>query len=149
RQFFRKLQENRLLEHIFASIEDQDEGSATGNWRIKIDSAAPEEREGIIGHAVREVVGSVLRVKPESLRDDQPLTDLGLDSLMGVEIENSLESALGVTFPPASLMQARTIAQIVALIAEHLGAKRVNGAVATTAVSMTTPEEASTDEVNL
>ena len=37
-----------------------------------------------------------LRVKPESLRDDQPLTDLGLDSLMGAEIENSIESAIGV-----------------------------------------------------
>jgi hypothetical protein len=68
---------------------------------------------------------------------------------MGVEIENSIESAIGVTLPPASLIRARTIAQIVALIAEHLGAKRVNGAVAATAVSMTTPQEASTDEVNL
>jgi hypothetical protein len=54
-----------------------------------------------------------------------------------------------VTLPPASLIRARTIAQIVALIAEHMGAKRVDGAVATTAVSMTTPKEASTDDVNL
>ena len=75
------------------------------------------------GHrqAVREVVGSVLRVKPDSLRDDQPLTDLGLDSLMGVEIENSLEAAIGVALPPTSLMRARTIGQIASLIAGHMG----------------------------
>ena len=64
---------------------------------------------------MREVVGSVLRVKPDSLRDDQPLTDLGLDSLMGVEIENSLEAAVGVALPPTSLMRARTIGQIASL----------------------------------
>ena len=62
-----------------------------------------------------------LRVKPDSLRDDQPLTDLGLDSLMGVEIENSLEAAVGVALPPTSLMRARTIGQIASLIAGHLG----------------------------
>jgi NADPH:quinone reductase-like Zn-dependent oxidoreductase/SAM-dependent methyltransferase/acyl carrier protein len=149
RQFFRGMQENPLLERIFASVESQETGGATSDWRLKIESATPEELEGIIGQAVRDVVGSVLRVKADTLRDDQPLTELGLDSLMGVEIENSIENAIGVTLPPASLIRARTIAQIVVLIAEHLGAKTVNGAVATTAVSMTTPQEASTDEVNL
>ena len=58
-------------------------------------------------------------MKPDSLRDDQPLTDLGLDSLMGVEIENSLEAAIGVALPPTSLMRARTIGQIATLIAGH------------------------------
>jgi len=75
----------------------------------------------VICQAVREAVGSVLRVKPDSLRDDQPLTDLGLDSLMGVEIEASLEAAVGVALPPTSLMRARTIGQIASLIVGHLG----------------------------
>jgi len=146
RQFFRGMQENPLLERIFVSVESQETSGATSDWRVKIESAAPEELEGIIGQAVRDVVGSVLRLKPDTLRDDQPLTELGLDSLMGVEIENSMESAIGVTLPPASLIRARTISQIVVLIAEHMGAKRVDGAVA---APMTTPEGASTDEVNL
>jgi acyl carrier protein len=69
-----------------------------------------------------------LRVKADTLRDDQPLTDLGLDSLMGVEIENALEAAVGVALPPASLMRARTISQIAALIAGHLGGSVVSTA---------------------
>jgi acyl transferase domain-containing protein/NADPH:quinone reductase-like Zn-dependent oxidoreductase/SAM-dependent methyltransferase/acyl carrier protein len=148
RQFFRGMQENPLLDRIFASVESQETTGPTSDWRLKIESAAPEELEGIIGQAVRDTVGSVLRVKPDTLRDDQPLTELGLDSLMGVEIENSIESAIGVALPPASLIRARTIAQIVTLIAEHLGAKKANGAVAAAAASLATPE-ASTDEVNL
>jgi acyl carrier protein len=115
------MQGNPLLERIFATVEGQDSVGVTSDWRNKIESAPPTEKEAVIAQAVREVVGSVLRVKPDTLRDDQPLTDLGLDSLMGVEIENSLEAAIGVALPPTSLMRARTIGQIATLIAGHVG----------------------------
>jgi acyl carrier protein len=121
RQSFRSMQENPLLERIFATIESQESNGVTGDWRRKIEAAAPDEKEGVIAAAVRDVVGSVLRVKPDTLRNEQPLTDLGLDSLMGVEIENSLEAAIGIALPPTSLMRARTIGQIATLIAGHLG----------------------------
>ena len=115
------MQGNPLLERIFAAVEGHDSAGVVSDWRSKIESAAPAEKETVIAEAVREVVGSVLRVKPDTLRDDQPLTDLGLDSLMGVEIENSLEAAIGVALPPTSLMRARTIGQIATLIAGHVG----------------------------
>ena len=44
--------------------------------------------------------------------------------LMGVEIENSLEAAIGVALPPTSLMRARTIGQIATLIAGHVAVPR-------------------------
>jgi acyl transferase domain-containing protein/NADPH:quinone reductase-like Zn-dependent oxidoreductase/acyl carrier protein len=119
--FFRGMQGNPLLERIFAAVGGYESGGASSDWRNRIESAAPEEKETVIAQAVREVVGSVLRVKPDTLRDDQPLTDLGLDSLMGVEIENSLEATVGVALPPTSLMRARTIGQIASLIAGHVG----------------------------
>jgi acyl transferase domain-containing protein/NADPH:quinone reductase-like Zn-dependent oxidoreductase/NAD(P)-dependent dehydrogenase (short-subunit alcohol dehydrogenase family)/SAM-dependent methyltransferase/acyl carrier protein len=147
RQFFRGLQANPLLERIFASgVESQEAAGQTSDWRSKIESAAPEEREGVIGQAIRDVVGSVLRIKPESLRDDQPLTDLGLDSLMGAEIENAIENAIGVGLPPTSLMRARTIGQIVTLIADHMGAKTSETLPTPPAV---TPEAANAQEVDV
>jgi acyl carrier protein len=141
RQFFRSMQDNPLLERILASVEGEEGGAVTSDWRLKIESAAPEEREPIIAQAVREVVGSVLRVKPDSLRDDQPLTDLGLDSLMGVEIENSLEATIGVALPPTSLMRARTIGQIASLMAAHMGGKTAAAAPAPAAAAETLASE--------
>ncbi len=126
RQFFRTMQENPFLERIFNALENQEPVGATSDWRSRIDAARPAEKQAVICQAVREAVGSVLRVKADSLRDDQPLTDLGLDSLMGVEIETSLEAAVGVALPPTSLMRARTIGQIASLIAGHLGGTAVN-----------------------
>src|SRR5206468_7433273 len=117
----RGMQESGLFKRVLASMQSQETSRATSDWRNKIEAAPANEKEGVIAQAVREVVGAVLRVKPDTLRDDQPLTDLGLDSLMGVEIENSLELATGVALPPTSLMQARTIGQIAALIAGHIG----------------------------
>src|SRR4029077_20770958 len=121
RQFFRGMQDHPFMERISAALENEETVGAPGSWLSRIDAAAPAEKQAVICQAVREAVGSVLRVKPDSLRDDQPLTDLGLDSLMGVEIETSLEAAVGVALPPTSLMRARTIGQIAALIADHLG----------------------------
>ena len=145
RQFFRGMQENPLFGRILSSVESQEGSGVTSDWRLKIEAATAEEREPIIAAAVRDVVGSVLRVKPDSLRDDQPLTDLGLDSLMGVEIENSLEATIGVALPPTSLMRARTIGQIAALIASHMGGKTTTAAPAAAA-----PVEAAvTDDVDL
>jgi len=121
KSFFRGMQANPMFERIFAAVEGQKSGGVTSDWRNRIESAAPAEKEAVIAQAVREVVGSVLRVKPDTLRNDQPLTDLGLDSLMGVEIENSLEAAIGVALPPTSLMRARTIGQIATLMLAHMG----------------------------
>ena len=61
---------------------------------------------------------------------------------MAVEIENSIESSIGVALPPASLMKARTIGQIALLISEHMG-----GGVSNVPVSAAEPE--SSDKVNL
>src|SRR6202022_4208117 len=93
RQSFRGTQESPLLEHIIAAgVHGTDTLGTKTQWLLTIDISAPEDRADIIVEAVRDVVGSVLRVKPEELRADQPLTDLGLDSLMAAEIETPLKS---------------------------------------------------------
>jgi acyl transferase domain-containing protein/NADPH:quinone reductase-like Zn-dependent oxidoreductase/SAM-dependent methyltransferase/acyl carrier protein len=149
RQVFPSMQERPLLQRIFAAIEGHETSGTVSDYRQRIASAAPEEVEGIVGQAVRDAVASVLRIKPETLRDDQPLMDLGLDSLMGVEIENTLDASLGVALPPASLTRARTIGQIVTLLAEHTGAKRTGGTPAKKAATRTEPERILADEVDL
>ncbi|MEZ0386917.1 MAG: SDR family NAD(P)-dependent oxidoreductase, partial [Verrucomicrobium sp.] len=150
RQSFRGMQENPLLERIFASgVEDQESSGGASDWRLRIESASAQEKDEVIAAAVREVVGGVLRVKPDSLRNDQPLTDLGLDSLMGVEIENSLEAAIGVALPPTSLMRARTIGQIANLISERMGGKAGGTVAAAPAAPVVPAPAAQVEEVDI
>jgi len=117
RQSYRGLQENPLLEYVFTGgTESDDKGGISSDWADRIATTSGAERTEIITDALKEIVGQVLRVKPASLRPDQPLTDLGLDSLMAVEMETLIESNIGVALPPASLMQARTIGQLAKLL---------------------------------
>jgi len=149
RQSYRGGQESPLLERIYAAgVEAPEAGGAKGDWRVKIEAAPAGERVNVIGQAVCDVVGSVLRVKPEGLRLDQPLTDLGLDSLMAVEIENTIESSIGVALPPASLMRARTIGQIANLIAEHMGAAPAAAASAAVPVKPAAAEDVDLDALS-
>ena len=48
RQFFRSMQENPLLERIFAAIENQEASATTSDWRSRIDAAATRRKTG--GH---------------------------------------------------------------------------------------------------
>jgi len=151
RQASKGSQENLLYERVLSgTAEADDSGGKVGDWRKRIDAADPTERASVIVQALQEVVGSVLRVKPETLRAEQPLTDLGLDSLMGVEIENMIENSIGVTLPPTSLLRARTIGQIAGLIDEHLGggAKSAAAPAAPAAEAAVTVDEINFDEID-
>jgi NAD(P)-dependent dehydrogenase (short-subunit alcohol dehydrogenase family)/acyl carrier protein len=69
----------------------------------------PEERRAVIESALREQVGRVLRMGPETIEPERPLTDVGLDSLMAVELRNRIESALGVKPTMIELLQGASV----------------------------------------
>src|SRR4029450_12331370 len=46
--FFRGMQGNPLLERIFAAVEGQETNGITSDWRNKIASAAPREKENVM-----------------------------------------------------------------------------------------------------
>ncbi len=67
--------------------------------------------EYLAAHASR-----ILRIPSASLSVDQPLRELGLDSLMGMELRSALEADLSVSVRLANLLSRMTLAQL----AEHV-----------------------------
>jgi NADPH:quinone reductase-like Zn-dependent oxidoreductase/SAM-dependent methyltransferase len=67
--------------------------------------AAPNRRAGIVLDLVRDQSAHVLDLPPEQVDDRAPLSELGLDSLMAVELRNLLGASLGMSRPlPATLV---------------------------------------------
>ncbi|HEX4066373.1 MAG TPA: SDR family NAD(P)-dependent oxidoreductase [Acidobacteriaceae bacterium] len=75
-----------------------------------LDQAPAGDRLHVIKEYVRARIVEVLRLDSGSaLREDQPLAELGIDSLMALELKNDLQVALGVTLPANFLFEYPTL----------------------------------------
>jgi acyl transferase domain-containing protein/SAM-dependent methyltransferase len=95
-------------------------------FRSSLESALPDEREELMNEYVRARVMEVLRMDGDRRPGLQHrLMDLGLDSLMAVQLRNLLESGLGMerSLPATLMFDYPTIASISALLVESTSGK--------------------------
>ncbi|GAA2149405.1 hypothetical protein GCM10009727_52840 [Actinomadura napierensis] len=92
----------------------------------------PAEARRLIAAQVRYRIAAVLGFDPQRLDPAVPLTDLGLDSLVAVRIKSGVEHDLGLTVPPAVLLQGASVNVFEEWAAGELG---LADAAAPTAVS--------------
>jgi acyl carrier protein len=79
-------------------------------------AATEADRIALLTTFVGGEVAAVLRMDPTQLPADAPLKSLGLDSVMGLELRNRLESGLGLALPATLVWTYPTVAAL----AEHL-----------------------------
>ena len=72
-------------------------------------AASPEERDDLALSHIRKRVAGVLGIPAASLRNDRGLTEMGMDSLMSVELSNRLGSDLGRPLPATLAFDRPTI----------------------------------------
>jgi NAD(P)-dependent dehydrogenase (short-subunit alcohol dehydrogenase family)/acyl carrier protein len=99
----------------------------------RLADAAADERPQIVEMVVRRVVARVLRMPESSIDAAQPLGELGLDSLMGVELRNRLEAEFRVKLSATLAWNHPTVADLGAHLLAKLGfgspaAESVDGA---------------------
>lgn len=95
--------------NYFSALMDQTRsgaGESKGDF-LKVFRATPEEgRRALLEAHVHEAVRQVLGLSASyEIKNSEAWTDLGVDSLMMVEIKNRLESSLRMTFPIELLMR--------------------------------------------
>jgi len=80
----------------------------------------PARRQKAVEDFLQRQAARVLGMDPVRLGLNQPLDTLGLDSLMAIELKNSLESQLGIRLSVASLLQGPTISRLATEALENL-----------------------------
>ena len=85
------------------------------------------------GHLLVKQVARVLGTAPDRLDIHQPLIQLGLDSLMAVELRNRLNQTLGTDLPILSFLGGASIAKLLAQLDTDGGRKHENGGTRTEA----------------
>jgi NAD(P)-dependent dehydrogenase (short-subunit alcohol dehydrogenase family)/acyl carrier protein len=85
--------------------------------------AAPEgERAARLETTVAAIAGQVLGISATRLDVQQPLQEMGLDSLMAVEIKNRIQSQLGLTLSAVELLHGPSVVELAALLLGRLPA---------------------------
>lgn len=96
----------------------------TADIKAALEAAAPERRRIVLAAHVRELAARVLNLNVSRMDDDtRPLQELGLDSLMAVELRNLLAASLDAQSLPATLaFDYASVAALTAYLAtEALG----------------------------
>jgi NAD(P)-dependent dehydrogenase (short-subunit alcohol dehydrogenase family)/acyl carrier protein len=84
-------------------------------------STPPDEVLATLQGMALEEVSKVLRIQPSRIDCGRPLADLGLDSLMAVELQSSLETRFGVTLSSMRILDGMTTGQMAEFVGSALG----------------------------
>jgi acyl carrier protein len=80
------------------------------------------KRAGGLASVIRDEAAKVLGREPGSIHPERPLRELGLDSLMAVELRNALAKAVGESLPATLLFDQPTLHALGAYLGARLEA---------------------------
>jgi acyl carrier protein len=92
----------------------------TREKRKAILDADPSERGRLLQAYVLEQLSRVLGLTASQLDTEQPLTNLGLDSLMAVELKNRIFLDLGINIPMVKFLQGFSAVQAATQLLDQL-----------------------------
>jgi acyl carrier protein len=98
----------------------------TSERRDALLAAEPAERRPLLQSYLSEQVARVLGLSPAKLDVQQPLSNLGLDSLMAVELKNRIAVDLKVNVPVVKFLQGFSVDEAVTQVLDQLDAEAAN-----------------------
>jgi acyl carrier protein len=95
---------------------DRPTGAADGPLARAVLEVPASAQGGRLRHGLREVVAAVMRTDPGGIQDETPFTELGVDSLMAVEMKNRIWHETRIDLPLVQLLEGPSVASLAATI---------------------------------
>lgn len=99
-----------MLRHLRGGSSSGGDGNT--DLRRELELLEPAELLETLKGLLKEEIGNILRVAPDKLDENRSLLEVGMDSLMGVELMSSLEANLGISIPIMALSEGPTISRL-------------------------------------
>jgi thioester reductase-like protein len=87
--------------------------------RIALREASRPERRERLGAWLRDQIAGVMRARPDDVAVAAPFQELGIDSLMALELRNKVQRELGISLSATVLLSHNSVA----LLTEHLAGR--------------------------
>src|SRR5262249_1303685 len=106
-------------------------GQASHKIREEILAAEPGRRGAMVSDYLIKAIARILKLSPSAVNVDKPISSMGLDSLMSIELKSQIELDLGASVAMARFIQGPTILEITDWVMEPLSrAQKPDSAVA-------------------
>lgn len=111
-----------LLAELLAGASGTPSGTAAarGQLRAVLADAEPARRVSLLVEALRGHLAAVLRTAPDALDPAESLSQLGVDSLMAVELKNRLEKDLAAPIQVGDLLEAESASALAAVLTRRI-----------------------------
>ncbi len=86
----------------------------------RLELALPHERPQVLASSLQEETARILRMEPTQLDWRQGFAEMGMDSLMAIELRNVLQKGLGVSVPATVALDHPTIDFLVRHLLENV-----------------------------
>ena len=120
-----KLNPSMANSKLFSKVVNHDAlsnnlGAHAHSFRPQLLATPPDDRQKMVEDYICEQVAQVFGTSADKIDRDTPLTTIGLDSLMAIELMNRLESNLGISLPMGKFLQGPNISQLATPVLELL-----------------------------
>ncbi|HVE15789.1 MAG TPA: beta-ketoacyl reductase, partial [Chthoniobacterales bacterium] len=110
-----KLAEDSRFRVLALQSQDSAGGNVAAQLRKNLAEASKEGRLRVIEEMLQEVLATTLKMTKESAALDRKLNELGVDSLMVLELGLGIEERIGIRFSAMELLKGPTLQQLAAM----------------------------------
>jgi len=103
-----------------AGSEGESEEEGTQDLRRLLMALPEAELQSTVIDLLKVEIGEILRITPEKIDPDLSIQNMGLDSLMGVELAVAVENRFGTRLPVMALSDSPTVTKLANWIISHL-----------------------------
>ena len=114
------------------------EPAAEVDLRELLASSPPDVARTKLIELLSEEVARIMKTAPSSIQAHRPLAELGMDSLMAVELRLAIEQRFGLSVPVLALSEGATLAALAGRMVRSIGAAGAPAAVEEVAVARMT-----------
>lgn len=98
--------------HLLRNVNDQGAGSELVS-AATLRGASPQQRVPMVERLIRSKSSMLLGIPADQIQGDRALLEMGLDSLMAVEMRNWIEGQMEIGLPISALMRSESMNHVV------------------------------------